>query len=99
MWFPQMHHIVVEKNENYLQSVWIGCTAPLIYVWHILFFVLALPAISVLGTAFFNLFRLFLFVPITGLTGNLSVKVRTQKEAVLDGIAEYERRRTESNDE
>ena len=68
-------------------------------MWHILFFVLVVPGLSVLGTALFNLLRLFLVVPITGLFGNLSVKVRTHQEAVLDGIAEYERRLAESNDE
>jgi len=73
-----MHQLKVKHNPNYLNSLWLGLTAPLLNLWFVVLHLFVVP----LFAALMHAFRLFVIVPIIGVMGGLTAEDITPEEAV-----------------
>lgn len=43
MWFPEIHQIKIQRNANWLQSAFIGVTAPVLNLWQVIWYIWLAP--------------------------------------------------------
>lgn len=67
MWFPQSYQLRAGHNPNYLNSVWIGITTPILSLPFVLWRVIVRPMLF--GT--FSVVSFIILTPIFGLMGRL----------------------------
>lgn len=75
-WFPNVMSVNYGKNPNWLNSVWLGVTLPIIYFWTMLWITVVVPTIGYLITMVIQVGRLLhaiIFMVFGGLAGNLVV--------------------------
>lgn len=88
MWFPYMHQISVRKNPSYLNSLFIGLTAPLLNIWVVLFVAILVPLVRGIWAALSVLF----WVPIMGVMGLLVSDDITAEEALSRAVERARKR-------
>lgn len=82
MWFPQLHQTYINKrNPNYLNSVFIGFTVPILNLWSIV-----LPEFLSLLKGLISCAAAILIFPVIGLLGFANAKNVTSQERNFESI-------------
>lgn len=74
MWCPELHQITKKRNDNYLQSLWIGFCMPLLLLPKVLFYAFIMPIFLALARGVLELVKVCVYLPTIGLLGYASGK-------------------------
>lgn len=78
MIFPAIHQITATKNPSYLNSLWLGISAPIINLPTIVWNLIVLPLF--LGIA--GLIQLLIVIPVAGILGRCTAVEITEEDAI-----------------